>query len=92
MYKDIRRVTGPKRTLEILQLLSQEGTLNYSDIESRVATSSDVISTGLDTLVAYGLVERTEESQRNVQYSITDRGDTFLENVNEIEAFLTRSN
>jgi DNA-binding HxlR family transcriptional regulator len=90
MYEDIRRVIGPKRTLEILQLLSQEGTLNYSNIESQIATSSDVISTGLETLIAYGLVERTEESQRNVQYSITDTGYSFLENVNEMEAFLTR--
>ena len=92
MYEDIRRVIGPKRTLEILQLLFQEGTLNFSDIESRVATSSDVISTGLDTLVAYDLVERSEESQRNIQYSITDRGDTFLQNINDIEEFLTSSN
>jgi DNA-binding HxlR family transcriptional regulator len=92
MYEDIRRVIGPKRTLEILQLLSQECALNFSDIESRVATSSDVISTGLDTLVAYGLVQRSEESHRNIQYSITDRGNTFLENINEIEEFLTRSN
>ena len=91
MYKDLRRVIGPKRTLEILRLLSQEGILNYSDIESKVETSSDVISTGLITLVAYGLVERTEESQRNVRYTITDRGDDFLEKIDEIDTFLDQS-
>ena len=91
MYEDLRRVIGPKRTLEILRLLSQEGTLNYSDIESKVETSSDVISTGLNTLVTYGLVERTEESQRNVRYTVTDRGDDFLEKIGEIDTFLDQS-
>jgi DNA-binding HxlR family transcriptional regulator len=91
MYEDLRRVIGPKRTLEILRLLSQEGTLNYSDIESKVETSSDVISTGLNTLVTYGLVERTEESQRNVRYTVTDRGDDFLEKIDEIDTFLDQS-
>lgn len=91
MYENLRRVIGPKRTLEILRLLSQEGTLNYSDIESKVETSSDVISTGLNTLVAYGLVERTEESQRNVRYTVTDRGDDFLEKIDEIDTFLDQS-
>jgi len=91
MHEDLRRVIGPKRTLEILRLLSQEGTLNYSDIESKVETSSDVISTGLNTLIAYDLVERTEESQRNVRYTITDRGDDFLDKIDEIDAFLDRT-
>jgi DNA-binding HxlR family transcriptional regulator len=91
MYEDLRRVIGPKRTLEILRLLSQEGTLNYSDIESKVETSSDVISTGLNTLVTYGLVERTEESQRNVRYTVTDRGNDFLEKIDEIDTFLDQS-
>lgn len=88
MYEDLRRVIGPKRTLEILRLLSQEGILNYSDIESKVETSSDVISTGLNTLVTYGLVERTEESKRNVRYTVTDRGNDFLDKIDEIDAFL----
>ena len=91
MYEDLRRVVGPKRTLEILRLLSQEGTLNYSDIGSKVETSSDVISTGLNTLVTYGLVERTEESQRNVRYTVTDRGNDFLEKIDEIDTFLDQS-
>lgn len=91
MYEDLRRVIGPKRTLEILRLLSQEGTLNYSDIESKVETSSDVISTGLNTLVTYGLVERTEESQRNVRYTVTDRGNDFLEKIDEIDTILDQS-
>lgn len=92
MYEDLRRIIGPKRTLEILQLLSHEGKINYSDIESQVTTSSDVISKGLETLVAYDLVERTEESQRNVQYSTTDRGVIFLEYADDLNAFLTQSN
>lgn len=91
MYEDLRRVIGPKRTLEILRLLSQEGTLNYSDIELKVETSSDVISTGLNTLVTYGLVERTEESQRNVRYTVTDRGNDLLEKIDEIDTFLDQS-
>ena len=90
MYEDLRRVVGPKRTLEILQLLSREGTLNYSDVELKVETSSDVISTSLNTLVAYGLVERTEESKRNVRYDMTDRGNDFLDKIDKMDKFLDR--
>lgn len=88
MYEDVRRVVGPKRTLEILSLLSRQGTLNYTDIEQEIDTSSDVVSSSLDTLVEYGLAKRMRESQRDVRYAITEKGRTFLQNVNEIDVLL----
>lgn len=90
MYEDVRRVIGPKRTLEILRLLSQQGTLNYTDIESQINTSSDVVSSSLDTLIEYGLTRRRKESQRDVRYTITEKGIAFLQNVNDLDSLLTQ--
>lgn len=90
MYEDVRRVIGPKRTLEILRLLSQQGTLNYTDIESQINTSSDVVSSSLDTLIEYELTRRRKESQRDVRYTITEKGIAFLQNVNELDSLLTQ--
>jgi len=88
MYEDVRRVVGPKRTLEILSLLSRQGTLNYTDIEQEIDTSSDVVSSSLDTLVEYGLTKRMRESQRDVRYAITKKGRALLQNINEIDTLL----
>lgn len=88
MYEDVRRVVGPKRTLEILSLLSRQGTLNYTDIEQEIDTSSDVVSSSLDTLVEYGLTKRMRESQRDVRYAITEKGRALLKNINEIDTRL----
>lgn len=87
-YEALQEVVGKKRTLEILSLLADEGTLNYSDIADRVETSSDVISNSLDTLVELGLVDRIERSQRDVRYSITSNGEEFLEGLETLEARL----
>lgn len=89
MYGSVRRIFGPKWTLEILALLENEGTLNYSDVESRIETSSDVVTERLQTLREYTLVERVERSSRDVRYSITDNGRRVLECVNEIDAILS---
>jgi len=88
MYEDVRRVVGPKRTLEILSLLSRQGTLNYTDIEQEIDTSSDVVSGSLNTLVEYGLTKRMRESQRDVRYAITEKGRALLQNINEIDTLL----
>lgn len=87
-FDAVEGIVGKKRTLEILCLLAEEGTLNYSDIEDRVETSSDVISNRLNTLGEHGLIERIEKSQRNVRYSVTDRGEQFLSELADLEAFL----
>lgn len=89
MYGNVRRVFGPKWTLEILALLENEGTLNYSDVESRIETSSDVVTERLQTLREYTLIERVERSSRDVRYSITDNGRRVLECVYEINTILT---
>jgi DNA-binding HxlR family transcriptional regulator len=84
-FEALQEVIGKKRRLEILNLLAEEGTLNYSDIENRVETSSDVVSESLDTLADYGLVERIEKSSRDVRYAITTDGDEFLSELEALE-------
>lgn len=89
MYGSVRAVLGPKWTLEILALLQDEGTLNYSDVEDQIDTSSDIVTGRLQTLREHSLVERVERSSRDVRYSITDNGRRVLDCVNEIDAILS---
>lgn len=89
MYERVRAIFGPMRTLEILSLLDAEGTLNYSNIEDRAATSSDVVSDRLQTLRRLGLIKRVERSSRDVRYSITEKGRAVLVRANEIESLLS---
>lgn len=89
MYGSVRTVLGPKWTLEILALLENEGTLNYSDVEDELETSSDIVSERLQTLRKYALIERVERSSRDVRYSITENGCRVLDCVNELDAILS---
>lgn len=88
-FEALQAIVGKKRTLEILSLLSEEGTLNYSDIEDRVDTSSDVLSRSLTMLADHGLIDRIEKSQRDVRYSTTEKGEEVLRRLNEIEELLS---
>lgn len=78
MYDAVRDVLGPKWSLEILELLDEKGPYRYSEVEAALNTSSDVVSNRLDILEAYGLIEREEETIRNVSYSITPLGKDVL--------------
>lgn len=89
MYESVRAVLRPKWSLEILVLLADAGTLNYTDIETELSTSSDVVWERLQLLTKYGLVKRREHSSRDVRYSITDDGRAILNLVDEIETQLT---
>lgn len=83
-YDEVREVVGPKRTLEILELLEEEGPLNFSAIEEEVPTSSDTISKRLAVLAEYNLVVRDERSKKDVKYSITTRGEEVLNSIREL--------
>lgn len=87
-FEALQEVVGGKRHLQILSLLADEGTLNYSDVEDRVDTSSDVVSDSLETLVEYELVERIEKSTRDVRYSVTTHGEEFLDQLEGLESSL----
>lgn len=87
-YNEVREVVGPKRTLEILELLEEESPLNYSTIEEEVPTSSDTISKRLDVLTEYNLAVRKERSKKDVRYSISKKGKEVLENIREISLIL----
>jgi len=87
-YDGMLLVVGRERSLDILDLLAQEGTLNYSEIEAGVETSSEVIDRYLKLQTGYGLIDRDERSSRDVRYSITGRGEGVLERVAEIERLL----
>ena len=87
-YEALRTVVGRKRPLEILSIVAEDEPLNFTDIEARVETSSDVVSESLEILTRYGLVERTEKSRQDVQYSTTKKGKTVLESANDLESLL----
>lgn len=88
MYESVRAVLRPKWSLEILVMLADAGTLNYTEVETELSTSSDVVSERLQLLTKYGLVKRREHSSRDVRYSITDDGREILNRVDELESRL----
>jgi DNA-binding HxlR family transcriptional regulator len=84
MYGGVRAVLGPKWSLEVLDLLSAEGPLNFTDIERAFETSTDVITRRLRLLEEHGLIERTARSSRDVRYAITEDGRAVLDRAAEI--------
>ena len=76
--EDVRELIGRKRTMEILELLVTQESLNYSEIEGTVDSSSDTISEALKLLCKKDLAERVEQSPRNVQYRPTETGQGFV--------------
>ncbi len=87
-YEEVRELIGPKRTLEILDLLQRRGPLNYSNIEDEVPSSSDTISQRLTTLSEYDLIDRREKSVKNVQYAVTERGEEVLRQVQRLQTVI----
>ena len=88
MEDAVRSILGSKWALEILALLAEQKSLNYTEIEEEFPSSSDVITKRLRTLSEVGLVNRAERSARNVQYSITDNGEEVLRLTREISTYL----
>jgi len=88
MSADIREVLCGKWALEILRLVSEEGTQNYSQIEAEFDTSSDVIVERLEELAAVGLIDRNERGPKDVRYAITADGQEFLALVDQIQRLL----
>jgi DNA-binding HxlR family transcriptional regulator len=90
MHEATRSVLGRKWTTALLKTLAEESPQNYSSLEGRFDTSSDVVTDTLQLLAKYDLVERQERSHRDVRYSITSRGRRFLKGVNTLETLLQR--
>lgn len=90
-YELVRKVAGLKWTLEILDELAEKSPQNYSSIEATLSTSSDIVSDRLVLLTEYGLVERHERSRKDVQYSITDSGRSFLNTARELDSYLQKT-
>jgi DNA-binding HxlR family transcriptional regulator len=87
-HEELRELIGKQRTLEILELLEANGTLNYTDVERQIPTSSDVVADRLATLVEYGLLTRDERSAKDIRYSITEKGKAILEQIRTLESIL----
>lgn len=87
-HEELRELIGKQRTLEILELLEANGTLNYTDVERQIPTSSDVVSDRLATLVEYGLLTRDERSAKDIRYSITEKGKAILEQIRTLDSIL----
>lgn len=88
MYEAVRAVVGTKWTLEILDLLSSNGPANFTEIESELDTSPDVLSEKLQLLAEHELLKRTERSSRDVRYSITEDGRELLQVLDGIASIL----
>lgn len=89
MYDAVRSVVEPKWSLDVLIAVSEDGPLNYTEIEERFDTSSDVITDRLRLLTDYGLVERNERTRKDVRYSITRQGIRFLKQISGLDDLLT---
>ena len=89
--ENVREVLGRKRTVEVLEVLSGGGFQNYSEIESAIDTSSVTVSESLELLGSYGLLNRTEESKKDVRYEITEAGEEFLQLVHQLETLLAET-
>jgi DNA-binding HxlR family transcriptional regulator len=90
MHEATRSVVSRKWTTALLTALVEESPQNFSALEDRFDTSSDVVTETLQLLAEFDLVERRERSHRDVRYSITNRGRRFLEGVDDLEALLER--
>ncbi|MBB6647866.1 winged helix-turn-helix transcriptional regulator [Halobellus ruber] len=88
MHETVRSVIKPKWSLEILAALSAESPQNFSQIETQLETSSDIITKRLRLLEKYGLIDRTEHTTKNVQYEITERGEEVLKRLETIDTLL----
>ena len=88
MSDRLREVLCPKWGLEIVRLLEEEGVHNYSEIEEKFDTSSDVISDRLRELVAVGLLNRNERSPRDVRYTITADGQELIQILDDAHRLL----
>ena len=91
-HEVVRTVLKRKRTVEILEYLSESGPKNYTDIEEAFDTSSDTVSDTLALLDEYNLVDRREKTKKDVRYEITGRGTELLELVQAISDLLTEEN
>jgi len=87
-YESVRSIFKLKRALEILDFIGEKSPINFSDIEKNIETSTDTIQLTLERLHGYNLIERKQISQKNVKYSITNKGEKFLKKAEEINAFL----
>lgn len=87
-FERVRGLIAPRRTLEILQVLTDNGPLRFGELEDSVETSSDTLSQSLTMLVEYGLVNREEKNRRNVSYRVTEFGADILSRVRQLETDL----
>lgn len=85
-YEGVRQVVGRKWTLELLEILGDDGPLNYSAIEENLATSSDVVVEQLSLLESYDFVNREERTPKDVTYEITTDGEQFLRAVQRLQS------
>jgi DNA-binding HxlR family transcriptional regulator len=88
MYGELRDVLCRKWGLEILHFLAEEGTHNYSEIETEFDTSSDIISDRLQHLSSVGLLIRDKKSHKDVRYSISPDGKKLLQRLSELQPLL----
>lgn len=89
-FDEVTRLFRRKRSIEILQVLTSETELNFTEIVEEVPSSTDTVSQTLTLLNELGLVERDQHHTNDVRYRITPRGRTVLDNIEEISASIQK--
>jgi len=85
-YEGVRKVVCSKWALEILAVLAEDGPQNFTDLESALSASSDTLTKRLELLVSTEFVERQESSPKDVVYAITDQGEVFIYDLQDLES------
>ncbi|MBV0924756.1 winged helix-turn-helix transcriptional regulator [Halomicroarcula limicola] len=79
-----------KWSIKILSSLSEESPQNFSTVQEQFDTSNDVITDRLRLLAEYDLIDRREHTRRDVRYSITKRGERFLDELRDLNSLLRK--
>lgn len=85
-YEGVREVVCSKWAMEILTVLDEDGSQNFTDLESMLDASTDTLTNRLRLLVSTGFVERHESSPKDVSYTITDQGEAFIDDLQALES------
>lgn len=89
MAETAREVLCRKWSIAILRFLADTSPKNYSQIEDKLETSSDVVVEHLQQLADLDLVTRSEESHKDVRYVITPKGEQVLDLIRQLDALLS---
>ena len=93
-WHGLQDILGPKWTLHILRLLSEES-YGFNEIQTELSgLTAPMLSQRLKELRCHGLVERTvaETSPPSTTYSLTDQGNQIATHLRKLEPMVELHN